>query len=295
MADSTPTSGGRSWRSRLLLIALGLAGGIALAGWGLSRSPAMRGWLFGEPAPETTKPVITFTPQAGQPAPAAPIAMPPVGEVSDDSQRLADIEARLARVEGATTSGRESARAEGLLIAFAARRALEKGMALGYVEGELNRQFGQSQPRAVAMIIAAARQPVTLEKLKAELDRLTPQLVGTPKEEGIWDGIKRSISGLIIVRQAGAPSPDPAEQVDRAKTMVASGQIGQALAEVARLPNRAVADGWIADARRLVEAQRALDLLEAAAILPERATPPTAAPDVKKPDTSATPTPDQTF
>jgi hypothetical protein len=293
MADTSIATGRRSWRTLLLLVALGLAGGIGLAGWGLSKSPAMRGWLFGEAAETSTKPVITFTPQGQQPAPAPTVPPMALPESADLAQRLADIEGRLARVEGATSSGRESARAEGLLIAFAARRALEKGMALGYVEGELSRQFGQSQPRAVAMIIAAARQPMTLDKLKAELERLTPQLAGTPQEEGIWEGIKRSISGLIIVREAGAPSPDPAEQVERARTMVASGQVGQALAEVARLPNRAVADAWIADARRYVEAQRALDLLEAAAILPDRTA--TTTPESGKPEARPEPQATQTF
>ena len=118
------------------------------------------------------------------------------------------------------------------------------------------------------MIIAAARQPATIDALSTQLESLTPELAGNKANESWWDGIKRGAASLIIVHQAGDASPDPAVRLARAKQLVSAGQVDQALAEVARLPNRAKAESWIAAARRHIEADRALDLLEAAAILP---------------------------
>ena len=170
------------------------------------------------------------------------------------------------------------------MLAFAARRALDRGLALGFVEGQLSNHFGVRQPRAVAMIIAAARQPVTLDALKSELETLAPTLAGNGPNEGWWDGISRSLSGLFIVRQADAPSTAPAERLTRASDAIALGRVDQALAEVARLPNRDLATDWMAKAKRHVEAYRALDLLEAAAII--GATPP--APSIVLPEPDLT-------
>jgi hypothetical protein len=203
------------------------------------------------------------------------------------AERIAALEARVAQLSQAIATGSgSSTRAEGLLLAFAARRALDRGLALGFVEGQLSNHFGTRQPRAVAMIIAAARQPATLDALKSELDALSPRLVGNGPDEGWWDGISRSLSGLFIVRQADAPSTAPAERLARASNAIATGRVDQALAEVARLPNRDLAADWMAKAKRHVEAYRALDLLEAAAIVgPVEVAPP---PSIILPDPAPT-------
>src|SRR3546814_8195783 len=81
--------------------------------------------------------------------------------------RVSELEDRIPRinVQAQAASG-NAARAEGLLIAFAARRALDTGGPLGYIEGQLRLRFGRAQPRAVATIINAAREPVTLQDLQ---------------------------------------------------------------------------------------------------------------------------------
>ena len=76
-------------------------------------------------------------------------------------------------------------RAEGLLVAFAARRALDRGVALGFLEALLRQRFGETQPRAVGMIILAARNPVTLQELQLGLQEAGPQLVGSPPGRGL--------------------------------------------------------------------------------------------------------------
>jgi hypothetical protein len=269
---TTAPRANRSWRMLLLVACFGLLAGLGIAGWGLSKSPQAQRWLFGSSAAKPA-PAISYTPALVPPQ--APIVTTPNAVVTDVAARMAQLEARVAKVESAAVGSHDSARAESLLIAFAARRALDRGMALGYVEGQLTQYFGQSQPRAVAMIIEAARQPVTLEGLKAGLDAVAPKLSGASDEEGIWESIKRGFSGLIIVRDASTPSPQPVDRIARAQDMIAGGRVDQALAEIARLPNRAQAVGWMTGARRHIEAYRALDLLEAAAIMnvPEKEAP----------------------
>jgi hypothetical protein len=260
---------------RFLLIALfGLLLGVGLVIWGLSRSPTAREYLLGSDATPANPepPLISVSPASPQGVDRQTINPPRLAD-----ERIAALEARVAQLSQANAVGSgSSGRAEGLLLAFAARRALDRGLALGFVEGQLNSHFGTRQPRAVAMIIAAARQPVTLDGLKSELETLVPALSGNGPDEGWWDGISRSLSGLFIVRQADAPSTAPAERLTRASDAIALGRVDQALAEVARLPNRNLAADWMAKAKRHIEAYRALDLLEAAAIIgpSEPVTPP---------------------
>ena len=50
--------------------------------------------------------------------------------------KVADIETQAKEATG------DASRAEGLLVAFAARRALDQGVGLGYIEGLLRERFG---------------------------------------------------------------------------------------------------------------------------------------------------------
>lgn len=262
----------RPVRRFLLILLCGLIAGIALILWGLSQSPTMRAYLFGDrEATADATPLTSVSPRVG--LVGTPPAPPQLASVD---ARIAALETRIDQLNRAAAGGIGSAgRAEGLLLAFAARRALDRGMALGYVEGQISNHFGASQPRAVSMIIAAARQPVTLDQLKIELDELAPALSGDRADESWWDAMGRSVSGLFIVRQADTPSTSPTERVNRARQAIDLGRVDQALAEVARLPNRELATAWMNKARRHVEAYRALDLLEAAAIIGPAQAPPT--------------------
>lgn len=291
----TPASAPRPPRPirRFLLITLfGLLAGAALVLWGLSRSPAARGYLLGvETSVSADAPQISVT--AAPPPPTGERAVAPPTPLMGAEARIAALEARVDQLSRMTAGeAGSSSRSEGLLLAFAARRALDRGLALGYVEGRLSEHFGTSQPRAVAMIIAAARQPVTLDQLKSELEELAPALAGKGANDGWWDGVRQSLSGLFIVRQADAPSTTPAQRISRATAAVGLGRVDQALAEIARLPNRDLALTWMAKAKRHVEAYRALDLLEAAAIVGSQKEPP--APTLVLPDPPLTGTTDET-
>lgn len=262
-----PRRGRGAWIAALIAFLFGLA---AMA-WLLGHWQAARDWLFGTRTAQT----------AAAPQPALPAPQPLATSLPEETvatvdpataaalgARVGELEVRIDRVgERANAAGANAARAEGLLIAFAARRAIDRGLGLGYIEGQLRERFGATQPQAVATIIAASRDPITLGDLQMGLDDLGPALTGGGPDEGWWDAIRREFGSLIVVRKAGTPSPEPAERLRHAKRLLADGQVDKALVEVARLPGRAKADRWMTAARRYIAVRGALDMLETAAIL----------------------------
>lgn len=208
------------------------------------------------------------------PAPGTRAAVPQqaavAGLASTDAldQRIAEMEQRLARlyVQAQAAEG-NTARAEALLVAFAARRAIERGAPLGYLAEQLRVRFGDARPAAVRTIIEAARRPVTLDRLLARLDGLEPDLARAPASEGTWRWLTRQANSLFVVRREDSPSPAPARRIERARLFLESGRIEAAIGEVRMMPNAQVAREWIADAQRYADAQRALETLETAALL----------------------------
>ncbi|MGN6375457.1 MAG: hypothetical protein ACTHMG_07865 [Sphingomonas sp.] len=193
--------------------------------------------------------------------------------------RLSDLESRTSEIDtqAAAASG-NATRAEGLLVAFAARRALDRGLGLGYIEGQLRARFGAANPRAVAMVIQASRQPVTLEDLRLGLNTIGPDLI-SGANQGWTAGLRSAFSNLIVIHRQGEPSPLPSDRLSRARHLLEGGQVEAALAEVAKLPGAPKAQRWMTAAHRYVEARHALDVIETAAILGQatRPAPPPAA------------------
>lgn len=262
---------------RMVLIAIVVAFLLGLAAMTL----LMRnyGEWFGAAPTTTPSPAAGPAQQQAQSAfsPAAPLSAS--GQQTADlnqlqarevalSGRIAELEVRLANTATAAQSASGDAnRAEGLLIAFAARRAIDRGLGLGYVEGQLRERFGPTQPQAVATVIAASRQPVTLEDLREGILAIAPQLKTGNTTDGWWASFRREVADLIVVRRDNTPSPRADDRLIRARRMLDEGQVDGALAEVARLPGAEAGDRWIAAAKRYVEARRALDVIETAAIL----------------------------
>ena len=279
------------WLMWLIVLAVAFAGGAAAMGYALTHWSIAARYL----APPTI--VIPPTPPAPSSSPAVSAYAVPHTALD---KRISELEARLNRIDTQANAAEGNAdRAEGLLVAFAARRALDRGIRLGYIEALLRTRFGTEQPRAVATIIAAGRDPVTLDELRAELSELSPSLIAADPRESWWAALRRELANLIVVRQRATPSPVPADRLARAKIQLEAGHVSAAIAEVARLPGRDRAADWIAHARRYAAARDALDTIETAALLapharaaslpaPERTPPPPAAPGeapVTSPDT----------
>ena len=260
---SSQTNRGMSLSAILLMALLLLLAGAALSAWALARNPDAARFLgVGRPAPMALA--------SPQPVPSpVPVPVPALAAPSPDAAaRVVALEARLARVENATARAEGSAgRADALLVAFAARRAIDRGVSLGYLEPLLTERFGPTHPQAVATIVTAARQPVRLDQLNAEFALLAPRLKAAPPGTGLWQNIRSELGGLVAIRRADQPSQRAVPTYDRAAARLNAGQVDQALAEAMRLPGIEAAPAFVAGARRHIAAHRALDQLEGAALL----------------------------
>jgi len=271
--------------SYLLLPGLFFLLGLAAMGWLLSSwdngarmigiSPAAEAPAEPDPA---APPLAPPAPHAEPPAEGAATSPPPppaepqrIVIDPEITRRVAELERRIGEVDSQSRAAIGNAdRAEGLLVAFAARRALDRGVSLGFLEALLRQRFGATQPQAVGTVIAAARQPVTLQELQEGLQQAAPQLAGAAPQQGWWEAFRAELGSLVTVRREGSPSPEPSERLRRATRRLEAGQVDVALAEVLRMPGREHAREWIGDARRYVMARRALDTIETAALLEPR-------------------------
>lgn len=185
-------------------------------------------------------------------------------------QRLAAAEQRLSRLDlQAQSAAGNAARAEGLLIAFAIRRAIDKGAQLGYLADQLRLRFGDALPNAVNTILTFSGDPITLDQLAARLEGLSPQLQ-SGDDRGGFERFTDELGALFTVRRESAPSPQPEMRIERARLFLESGRIDSAVAEVRNMPGAQNAQGWLRDAERYAATQRALDLIETAAVLEPR-------------------------
>jgi hypothetical protein len=261
------------WRAIMIAMMLAFLGGLAVMGWALTHWAFVQRQLVATPAVSAAGgPVVAATPALPPPGglPPAPDAAPvaPPAAAAIDESRVAALEARLADIDRhAAAASDQAARAEGMLIAAAARRAVDRGVALGYLEEQLTAHYGTTQPRMVANIIAASHAPVTLDSLRAGLDSVMTETTPTAVKGDWWGRMRASLSGLITVRKAGEVSVVPDERLARARLALSTGAVDNALAEVARLPGGASTSVWMANARRYLEAHSALDVLEAAALM----------------------------
>lgn len=249
-----PSRGGMKFKHILILLLIAFVGGVIGTGWLANRL----GYWDGDFALDASAvPEVAVTPK-----------IQPFSNVVPRDDTISSIENRLTQInaDAAAASG-NAARAEGLLVAFAARRAIDSGAPLGYLADQLRLRFGASQPQAVATILSVSQAPVTLEILRTELQALDTVLVTGNREAGVWASISKEFSELFVLRKDGAPSPAPTQRLLRAHTLVESGNIDGAITEVSAMPGAAAAQPWLAKARRYNQARKALDLLERSAII----------------------------
>ncbi len=290
MTEDYYSSAARPRSGGILKAVLGTAllaflAGAALVGWLIWDG---RVTLPGKPDPQLT--AGTFA----QPSPSpSATAAPASGALLE--QQVAALEQRLARIDlQAAAAEGNTARAEALLVALAARRAIDRGMPLGYLEEQLRLRFGAARPEAVNTVIAAAREPITLDRLAAELDTLAPQLTGDNPQETAWSKFRRQLSGLFVVHSDAPGANAPAARLDRARLLLRTGNVEAAMAEVGRLPGSKVAAGWMGLAQRYVEVQSALDQIEQAALAEPQRLKAGTGEEVRQPGPGALPAPTAT-
>ena len=175
----------------------------------------------------------------------------------------------------------EVARADGLLLIYAVRGAIDKGAPLGALAEQLRLRFGATQPQSVAAILSAGQAPVTIDALKTELRGLAPVLLTGNRDDSTWATVKRELSELFVLRKENGPSLAPNERLIRAEALVDAGKLDLAVEEVAALPGASIAQSWMTRAKRFSDARKALDRLEQVAILQPVAVPVIVAPPVQ--------------
>lgn len=265
--------------SNRLLIGLFLltfvAGAIA-AGWLLSRSgwwgtdsetPAALSAVEQTPPPATpalARLADSVDPTTGGTRSAVPVAGTPVaGSLGPVSEQVDTLEARLATIRAAVdqaeTNGR---RAEAMLLAVAARRTLDRGVPLGFLQTQLRARF-PGQPRAVDTIVTSAADPVTVESLRAGLPDLDQVRTGGR----LLALVRGDGPPLVAIRRAGQPSRDPTRRLAEAGEALGRGDVASAVAQVAAMRATPDRSTWLRTARRYLDARQALDVIETAAIL----------------------------
>ena len=249
------------WGARLLIALAFLLVGAGATVWSLGHYPrAARLLGVSPPAPQ---------PLASQPKPAIapPTQAAPVSPAASN-QQMAALEQRIDNVENATERAEGFAgRADALVVAFAARRAIDRGVALGYLETLLADRFGAQHQAAVATIITQSHQPVRLEDLQSEYEGLGSILRRGGPQDSWWASFKREMGSLVEVHSAERPAVNAEARYNRALRRLSTGDVDQALAETMRMPGAARASDWTAKARRYVATHRALDEIESAALL----------------------------
>ncbi|KQM14787.1 hypothetical protein [Novosphingobium sp. Leaf2] len=249
----------RSVAPTLIVALIAFILGAALTGWIAVRGylPTMLGALS-VPSVETATPAPT----------APPSVAAQLQQIGTVEGRLAMIEDRLSRIDPqARAAASNAGRAEALLVAASARRLVERGEPLGPVADQLRLRFADAQPRAVQTVIDFAAKPVTLDDLSSRLEALSPELTVTGKDANLWDRIRHEVSSMFVVRRDSSTLSAPSTRIERVRLMLIAGRIDAAIDELGRLPGADAADRLITDARRYEAAQKALDLLETAAML----------------------------
>lgn len=266
MISDTPIETPAPARGNTLTVAL-TAGLIAfLAGLAVMAAIFRFGgwWSTGSaPVADPVRPALTAQPAA-----------PPATDVATLAAREQALAARLDVIDNriqasdadARTAASYAGRAEAMMLVFGARRAIERGQALGPIASELRARFGDIDARAVATVIRGANEPVTLEDLRLAFDQIAPRLSTGVPGESWWDALRREAATLVIVRKENAASPHPRARLARARRLLGQGHVEAALAEISRLPGAQGAESWMAAAGRYVETRSALDTLETAAI-----------------------------
>lgn len=248
---------GGSLRGLLGAMVLAFLAGAALIGWMI--------WDGRLALPGSSQQTAAVAPSPA--ASAAPSAAPSPQANLQLEQQVAALEQRLARIDlQAAAAEGNTARAEAMLVALAARRAIERGTPLGYIEDQLRLRFGAARPAAVNTVIAAAKDPVTLMDLSSELEQLGPALSGAGPDDTAWSRFRRQVSGLFVVHRDAPGAGNPANRMNRAQLLLRSGDIDGAIEVVAAMPGGKAATDWIIRARRYANAMQALDQIEQAAL-----------------------------
>ena len=284
----TDTNDGMRLRTLIIFIFIAFIGGIIAAGWAITKYDLFQSkpnnisadkaddiiTLNPETiaAPSTSRQPITNgdTHQVNNSNEADTIIQRQNNNVNDQliNERVDSLDNRLAQIDSQAQQVSGNAdRTEAMLIAFAARRAIDSGSTLGYIKDQLQARFISSNGDDVKVIIEAGDNPVRLSALQNQLENNAEFLLKTNDDKSTWDIIKKEISELIVIRSTNSQPLQAEQRLAQIKTALSNRDVKSAITEMEQMPGAANAQEWITYARRYIKVQEALDAIEKTAIL----------------------------
>ncbi len=269
--DAQTVRRGLGWRGVSAVSLLVLLGGLILAGWLVTRfdllSPAT-------PPAESAKEAQDEDSQPGF------SAILPVGNASEDSEdndvaaKVEALEKRVAQIDSQDgTAVAFSPPQGGVATALRARRALDSGASLSFIQTQLTQRFGDRYPQAVDALQQLASEPVTLDELRDDLARRGDAIIGRGGEAGLWSRIQLELGELFMLRERGESPTSPAHILQRAGEDISKGDLKGAIEKIASLPKNDASGAWLESARRYQNAKDALDRIERGALSQPLAAP----------------------
>ena len=153
-----------------------------------------------------------------------------------------------------------------LFLLSVVRRSVAAGRSLSPLVDSLLRSYRQQFPAAIEALTTWSASPHNRADLAARLETLPGETMVAAGSGTWWERLRARLSGLITVRDGDATRPDTAELHGAASKAMAHGDLAAAIGLVERLPAGSVRDAWLGDARTLLAAEQALDMLEDSAI-----------------------------
>jgi hypothetical protein len=251
-----PAKSGLKFRHIAILLLLAFVGGIGLTGWLVSEYD-----IFDRSILATTSPKPTVV------VPETSAVNASIQNIAADDAQIDGLENRLSEIsQDAQAASGNANRAETMMIAFAARRAIEAGTPLGAIQGQLEQRFGAQAPNAVSQILSAAIRPVTLSALQTEFAGFGDSLLQATNDQGLWSDVGREMRELFVLRRGARAQNDPSVRMERARNLVGNADIASAIDQIAPMPGAARAQIWLQKARSYVATRLALDAIERAAL-----------------------------
>lgn len=274
-------NGGIKFRTIILFLLIAFIGGTVAAGWAITKYDLFQTNVENEAIVVDQDAISNEQAVAAEPSNNQSVATRENIENQNDTineqlinERVDSLDDRLSRINVQAQQAGNADRTESMLIAFSARRAIDSGSALGYVENELRLKFGNSNPNDVRTIVEAGNNPVRLATLQNQLDIASEILLSPSSDASTWDIIQKELGELFVIRKAGSQPPQPERRLARIKTALANRDVKTAILEMEQMPGADNADEWIALAKRYVKVQQALDAVEKTAIsIPTSALP----------------------
>lgn len=272
---------GLGWKGVSAVSLTVLLGGLILAGWLVTRFDLLTPEA---PSAESAQKAQDENSQPGFSAIALDSKPSGANTDSDVAAKVAALEKRIAQIDqqdGAAVAFSPSR--GGVATALRARRALDSGASLSFIQAQLTQRFGDRYPQAVDALQQLANEPVTLDELRDDIARRGDAVIGRGGEASLWSRIQLELGELFMLRERGEPSTSPAHILQRAEEDISKGDLKSAIEKIAALPKNDASDAWLKSARRYQNAKDALDRIERGALSQPVAAPVLVAPaDVAK-------------